>query len=363
MKRNTTKTLKLLRQVPKSKEETKMRASTKLGLLAATVGLMMLAISVPSIMAETGAFHDATNLQCNKCHTMHYSEKGAVPTEANGFGMDADTGGPFKQLLLKKNVTDLCLACHSDPTKGPDVFSATIETPGGDFNYSATTDTKGHNPGGVSGNASATLPLDTTLPDALTPPGGTQLTRWTCVECHDEHGDTSAAFMFRNLLKNGLTGSNFVAGDTEESNIWNGTTANVAQSATNHNVYKTGTTIGDTVGFGKWCSTCHGTFHGGSGDTDINDGSDWIRHPTAEPLPTAYITAYGTTSDYTYPLETNNTGASTSTEWTLTQGSEAVTCLSCHKAHATNYANATRWDNAAASGSGTGCNKCHAKGS
>ncbi len=337
-----------------------MRPHMKSGLLAIAIGIMMLIVSVPSVMAETGAFHDAANLQCGKCHTMHASEGGTLPT------MPGDSGamtGPNTQLLFKDNVTDLCLVCHSNPTLAPDVFDAGIETPGGDFNYSGavSNQAKGHNPGGTSSNESGSIKIDTTF--SLTPPGGSALTRWTCVECHDEHGETSEAFMFRNLKKRGLTSGEFVAGDSEESDIWDGSTANLAQSSTNHNVYKTASTISSSAGFGKWCATCHGSFHGGAvTESNVGDNTNWIRHPTATALPSGYITNYGTTSSYLYPLETNNSNASTTAEWTLTQGSEAVTCLSCHKAHATNYANATRWDNAGASGNGTGCNKCHAKG-
>jgi len=334
----------------------------KLGLLTVLVGVA-LAVSVPLMMAETGAFHDVAHLQCNKCHTMHYSEGGGIPTIGSGFGWDAEAGGPFPHLLLKKNITDLCLACHDAPTISPDVFNASIETPGGDFKHSGTNgdETKGHNPGGAPGNVSLSIPLDSVL--GLTPPGGAVLTRWTCVECHYAHGSTDGAFMFRNVLKFGLTSSNFVAGDNEECDIWDGSSANIAQSSTNHNVYKTSIIGNKSIGFGRWCAVCHGDYHGAArSDSKVGDGADWWSHPTATALPASYLSNYYGTSNYTYPLETANSSASITAEWAQSQGNEGVTCLTCHKAHASEYANATRWDNATASGSGTGCNKCHNKG-
>jgi predicted CXXCH cytochrome family protein len=156
-------------------------------------------------------------------------------------------------------------------------------------------------------------------------------------------------------------GTEFVAGDADEALMWDGS-ANVVQTVGDHNVYKTGGTIGSGVGFGKWCSTCHTDFHGDDGDTNVNDTSDWIRHPTAYALPSGYITNYGATYDITFPLETNNGSASTSTAWTLVQGNEGVMCLTCHKAHASTNPNMTRWDNSQPSGTGTGCNRCHNKG-
>lgn len=322
----------------------KVKAFLQAGaLLAVIISLGLIAFMTPSANAETGAFHDAANLQCNKCHTMHYSEGGQAPT-------NADSGGPFKKLLIKSEVTNLCLMCHSDPTKAPDVYEATVETPGGDFKYSTKEqgktgdEAKGHNPGGVLGTDSV----------LTTAPGGTfDASTFTCISCHDEHGDTSQAFMYRNVLKKGLT---TFAGDNEEAQIWDGSTANVAAEAdTNHNVYKVSAIASDE--FSAWCGSCHGDFH-----TKTKDNSgNWIRHPTAEELG-GLASNYGTNYTPAYPVATTNANAAIGTNWAISGTTEGVMCLSCHKAHATNYANATRWDNGAASGSGTGCNKCHAKG-
>ena len=104
--------------------------------IAAMTVLLFFATGGPS---QAGDFHTGTGLVCSDCHTMHYSEGGTTPSGAGG--------GPAGHLLLQSNVTDLCLSCHSDPTKGPDVFNATDELPGGDFAPGGTqADANGHDP-------------------------------------------------------------------------------------------------------------------------------------------------------------------------------------------------------------------------
>ena len=66
------------------------------------------AIALLLVQAEVTAFHDSSSLVCNKCHTMHYSEAGTIPSKANGAPVDADAGGPFRYLIYKAAIADLC---------------------------------------------------------------------------------------------------------------------------------------------------------------------------------------------------------------------------------------------------------------
>ena len=66
------------------------------------VTVFIMAVAIPVF-----AFHSGSQLKCNNCHTMHYSEGGQIPSTANGYPQDADSGGPFEKLLLKANITDL----------------------------------------------------------------------------------------------------------------------------------------------------------------------------------------------------------------------------------------------------------------
>jgi hypothetical protein len=151
-----------------------------------------------------------------------------------------------------------------------------------------------------------------------------------------------------------------------------------AEATDNHNVY-TVTTL-ETQGFGQWCAACHsnpddavaGTgFHGAAlTDPDVGDGTNWIRHPTAKLLTEDMATNYGEglgAYDPTVPLEVTAASGLTgidSTGLTLVDldTTSQVGCLSCHKAHASDYADIARWDMGAASGAGDNCNKCHGIG-
>lgn len=318
-------------------------------------------VALATVMTTSAfAFHDSGSLICQDCHSMHYSEDGAAPA--------AGSGGPNPHLLYKKNTTDLCLMCHADPSKAPDVHNATTALPGGDFAPGGTVaDANGHNPGGKSGNVSALIGLDGTL--GITPPGGTgALTEFNCASCHGPHGGANECFPFRNLNNENsgsFPASSIESTNTEEASIWSAGANVDAMTAGNHNVYKlaSGSLQTATKGFGAWCGTCHGSFHGVTkSDTDVGDGTDWIRHPTGTKLSTT-VSYQSTTYDPTYPVETSNTGATKSANWTISAQTEhQVMCLSCHKAHASTNANAGRWDFASASGTNTGCNFCHHKG-
>ena len=314
-------------------------------------------------------FHDASGLICNKCHTMHASQDGDLPTMP-----DEPSGtpeGPNPHLLYKANVTDLCLVCHQAPMNGtgaPIVMTLDGQTgetagypkiSGGDFFHPADSEDKGHNPYGEPGNASLLIPEDPEL--HLTPPGGTALDKFTCISCHDPHagtatdpGSESPASAYRQLLRKpgDGTGSDIIVTGIEAhpgTDEGSGSGTNVARYYSN---------------FSIWCGTCHsnpdgaGTgFHGSSkSDPDVGDGFNWLRHPTDSDLGSAIASNYGLVYDWEYPVEDTNQNGTV-------ELTDEVFCLSCHRAHGTLYYDTTRWDNTQPSGIGTGCNKCHAAGS
>jgi hypothetical protein len=186
------------------------------------------------------------------------------------------------------------------------------------------------------------------------PPGGMQeLENWTCNECHD----TSSGFDFRLLRKdpghlgNPLDEGNFTATNADEATIWDGF-ANVEHSFDNHNIYR-GFVGNEEVGFGKWCATCHPNFHG---EDNIRPLGDWLLHPTENSLSQEIINTYGGNYDYLYPLETMNSQATIAGTWPISELDDGITCLTCHKAHASDYPDALRWDNEVST---EGCDKCH----
>ncbi|MBC8229482.1 hypothetical protein H8E77_08045, partial [bacterium] len=226
----------------------------RLSLLVAMVGVIALAVGI----FDGRAFHKNVDAGCNACHTMHASQDGELSPPT-----------PQKHLIAVEG--EGCLACHEFDDQAPDVYGSSPELPGGDYEYSVNDYTTGHNP--IGGG-------DPVL--GLTPPGGTTLENWSCNSCHDTYG----GFEYRLLRKDpGHLGNDLdgviIATNEDESEIWDGS-ANVDQSSSNHNVYRTDI-IGDKeVGFGRWCAACHPYFHGGDrSDPEVGDGSDWIRHPTA----------------------------------------------------------------------------------
>ncbi len=307
-------------------------------LVMAVVGLLLIQIKV-------AAFHDSSSLICNKCHTMHYSEAGAIPSKANGAPVDADAGGPFKRLIYKAAIADLCLTCHSEGDGGAPAVSnpggaLTVKKPGGNFYYSKSGNPSygekyGHNPGGILGT-------DSTLSQA---PGGTfTASSETCISCHDPHGDVPDINSYRNLL---YKPGNWTGADLVITAIENSLGGN--ESATNKPQY-----LG---GMSSWCGGCHTGFQGSEvTDPNVGDGVHWIRHPDDRALGAEMAGHYGTAYDWQYPIQDLNFN------WTV-ESTDQVFCLSCHRAHATEYPNSARWNNTQPSGAGTGCNKCHAKGS
>ena len=96
-----------------------------------------------------------------------------------------------------------------------------------------------------------------------------------------------------------------------------------------------------------FCGTCHGYFHlieGIGGDTS----SPFVRHPTDIVLPISG--EYGSynpnsgTNEYSVEAPVARTTVPSSISNTVTPGTDVIMCLSCHKAHASDYPDILRWD-------------------
>jgi len=127
----------------------------------------------------------------------------------------------------------------------------------------------------------------------------------------------------------------------------------------------------------QFCATCHGNFHtlAFTGTDGFYDGigddavSPFIRHPTDLALPNSGEYAnYNTnrTYDPQVPIARTDEGGGLpdTPSQTVTPGFDAVMCLSCHRAHASEYPDMLRWNYSrivAASGDDSegGCFICH----
>lgn len=340
---------------------------------------------------------------CSNCHTMHASQNGTLMGD-----------GPHDYLLLYS-----CVGCHSGAAgssttaNGAPIVLRTSGTPagtgggmslaGGDFYWvDQGSDAKGHNvdvvvgsdvaisanignqpPGWVSGTTDG---ANNTIADA------TWTVQLTCAGSYGCHGDHSVSGNDA-----GIKGSHHGNPGTN-SQITNPTTVgnsyrfldrikgkedaswNWSENASNHNEYfgstyndPTGTIDKGTISFS--CAECHGDFH-----TTADVGgttTPWLRHPTDIVLFSGnrgtteysmYNGGNGTLSTYSLvaPVARGTVPASSSSDVYVAQTDDdgaIVMCLSCHRAHGSEYADILRWDyatiQAGQGGGNIGCFICH----
>jgi hypothetical protein len=309
--------------------------------------LFILAISTTGPLA----FHDAGVAECAGCHTMHNSQDGVPVDPAHPAGN--------AYLLQNANSTDQCLACHASYGQ---FFGGEGYGPGGDFYWLTKTfewtshghaaystgDSHGHN---VISPANM-IAADATL---LAAPGGTFDSDFlTCTSCHDPHGNQNFRILYGDGVVNGPGGPIYLNGryDFEEAApLAKGNSRKTMvggggeETDARHTVYKSGMT--------EWCANCHGDFHSGETTDSV--------HPTSVGLGAgiaAVYNAYVSTDDPAggdagtayfglVPFEDVDVDLGTVDSADYTAGPAAgdqVMCLTCHRAHASAFPDAARWD-------------------
>lgn len=342
---------------------------------------------------------------CSDCHTMHNSQDGS----AMNFDGSAE---PNVNLLRSGN----CIGCHAQmgvtnmAGNVPQVMhSDAVDLAAGNFAYingskgSGASQTKGHNvvdlfardsthnfpPGGPMKNAGAGIRHPTTMPS-----------RFTCAGLYGCHGNahivdpmTSVRGSHHNNSGNLPAGTTvgdsyrFLLGVTglEAADLQN-------RDSSHHNEY-----IMDDhqlPGFPTQssCYWCHGPdnpWHGNSGDvlepgsgmsnlcmrchpdmhSWIDQNSAWYRHPNNVAIPDRGEYAAYTVYDVDAPVSRRTLPTVASSVVTpgvdaWNRGQDHVFCLSCHKAHGTDFPDILRWDYTtiiagSGSNSGEGCFICH----
>lgn len=364
-------------------------------------------------MLVAGGSDAAVQGQCSNCHTMHASQ------DNQPMG-----SGPFDVLLLYD-----CLGCHTgtnrtaaagvpggtvDGSNAPgvldtvDPFTAATSLAGGNFwSVEQGNDAHGHNVmvlpanpvDGLLGNIppgyDGTTPTVAALPSPYLSCGGVS-------GCHGDltAADTDSEAQSFAAIAGGHHGQNStVDGSTigqsyrfllgmpgGEDDDYEYTT-----SATDHNVYP-GSARGDDSDDGDGglgaltmsglCAKCHANFHNSipvgtsTGIQGASWGNPWIRHPTD-------FDFSGLGGDYAVNMGTYNpevpvgrdiatVGAAGFQGLVGNQGDNVgelggniVICLSCHRAHGSQYNDILRWsyETMVAGGGGaddTGCFYCHA---
>ena len=362
----------------------------------AIVASAMLTIGVSGMAS---AFHSGGVAECGGCHSMHAPKAGGstllIGTDASSTclscHMNANDTGPSSYHV---STVDASLGAGKAPLH---------RTPGGDFGWlkktytmtirgTTTTEdgsTHGHNV--IAADFGYTVD-----PNLTTAPGGGSFpsSQLGCDSCHDPHGKyrrtstgaivTSGAPIISSGSYNNSKGNSaaspipagqavgayrLLAGSGYSKAAFPGVPAAVAPSTYNQTektqqvrvAYGTSTSNGHTT-WGQWCATCHPKMH---------STGNYV-HPVDQGLSSAIATAYrnyvnssntvgGTftgdqanqgpftslvpfienTGDYTVlGSHASNAGAYLSGP----ASSDQVSCLSCHRAHATGFPEMLRWN-------------------
>lgn len=314
------------------------------------------------------AFHDGGVASCGGCHLMHETSDGQPPQVAT-------------DLLIGESATDTCLLCHSQGMGA--VYSGSVLAPGpergaGNFVFlledqiNDGPDAATNPIGGEAAGHSIVAPGAGLFPDSRwsTSPGGSfPSAELGCTSCHDPHGNTS----FRMLHGSGPVQAGAYTFTAPAPAAEGVALDGPAESTAQHTAYHRGWT--------QWCGNCHGNYH--------EENGTW-EHPSDVGLPQNVVTQYNRylgdagTDDgiretaylpqvpFEDPSVTVQSSAGPSA-WSR------VSCVTCHRAHATSAPAAGRWDfrvtnlrdDGVASGSyplpnpypgtqqGSLCQKCH----
>lgn len=346
---------------------------------------------------------------CSDCHTMHNSQDNAPMTFDN-------STTPNDQLLR-----GTCYGCHAQGGATPTVMVGTSVIPqvmhsgpnhlaGGNFGYitgmagSGASDKKGHNIVDLTGedsdfNGDSPPPGVIAFHDTNFPRPRIASGSLSCEGVPGCHGYRAGGGASDDFPK-GMTGSHHTnvdgkldnptnAGDSYrflfgvkgfESSDWQEN-----PSSANHNEYfaraapiqltcgpnschqYTGVVKPEHGTISQFCGSCHGNFH--TLAVDDSDGigatatSPFIRHPTDLSLPATG--EYASYTSYNLSAPVGRLSVPDSPSGIVTPGSDAVICLSCHVAHASDYPSMLRWDyDTMIAGNGgaasdTGCFVCH----
>ncbi len=318
-------------------------------------------LSLGCLASEAEAFHSGGVGSCSGCHVSH-------------------DNGAFSSKLLASDPSSVCLTCHagSGGNGSPSVFSfdGSALTPGGDFYWLTKTYTwtGGSSPAARHGHnvVARDFGLDSD-PNKVNSPGGSfPSTQFSCISCHDPHGRSrggtsggaaavSLSGSYGEMPPTGSTsGSYRLLGDADYR--INGFSFNspapvarqnkllpFAESDSSHVDYGSG--------MSEWCGNCHQALltnghQVGSGSFTHPVGSDQLLGTEIVSRYNSYVKSGDLSGaiDSAYlqfvPFE-RGTADPDLLDPISTRGPDAsarISCLSCHRAHASAFRSAGRWD-------------------
>ena len=360
------------------------------------VGLALMALG---LYGTVYAFHDGGVARCEGCHTMHNSLNGTAMNTAGG--MVQYQSGAW--LLQGADVSTACLNCHGTgdatneyhvSTQSVTAGGATIPaqyTPGGDFSWiKSTANSVGSNRGHNIISASFNYVQDARL--TVSPGGAYPANVLGCSGCHDPHGKTrrltdgsyvnpalgtavlpiggsgsygaepTATYAVGAYRLLGGAGYSPVAAGGAVT-FTNNPPLAVSPSSYNRTEGSTMTRVVYGSGMSEWCANCHGQIHL---TTAYVSGQAGLKHPAGNNATLGAIAdnynAYVSSGDLTgtqatsynslVPYEEQSTNVADMLTRAVTDNSQlsgptssmTVSCLSCHRAHATGFENMIRYD-------------------
>ena len=343
---------------------------TSIGSARALALALLFVVSLAGDVRADGTFHSGGVGYCGGCHMSH--EDPSV------------TGGP--NLLRRANATDTCLVCHA--TDDGNTWGGTPLAPGPIFGGGSfiflTEDNINDGPGGGdpinwiagdhAGHNVISIQYGVSVdPDYTTSPGGTYPSQHlTCTSCHDPHNKAgNYRMLYARTSPASQSDGYLFSYDADPPEAAGIPLDGPPESRTNHAAYQDRWT--------QWCEACHAGIHrgggggGGGGDPAptstsgtggiVNiassapaggDGSSFLHRTdgrlsgNARDMYDAYDgTGFDTTGDpgqsYIPEVALQFPLATTSFSGPTPQESE-LSCLTCHRAHASSAPGALRWD-------------------
>jgi hypothetical protein len=359
-----------------------------------TVRHATLAVLLAGLAGDALAFHAGGVAACEGCHTMHGSA-------------DEGRDAAGAHLLQAPDASSVCLNCHAGTVPGahhvltigsaPGVAPVNL-TPGGDFawlgkSFAWRTGAKDEtSPGERHGHdvvaADYGLLAD---PTRTTSPGGTfPADRLACTSCHDPHGrwrvlaDGTSATTGAPIVASGsyggaevrvptsdgavgayrlLAGQGYASKQASASPLTVNPPAALAPPVYNQSERTADVRVAYGAGMSEWCGNCHGALH-----TSYSSHATALQHPSGPEarlsgLVASVYNAYIRTGDLTgsgvtsytslVPYEEGTTERAVLATHASADGSmrdgpgtgrENVMCLTCHRAHASGWDHALRWN-------------------
>lgn len=358
-------------------------------------GCVSAVLAAICVAVPAGAFHSGGAAQCEGCHTMHNTSEGATMTGTSA----RFQSGPF--LLRGSDQSSACLNCHQQAgDTGPTSYHvSTAEndmpvgspplqlTPGGDFGWlkksyswapapgSASVEIRGerhgHNIVAVDFNYVADI-TNINAPGSSTPYPSDSL---HCSSCHDPHGAYrivengvqstsgkpirgsgsygslpdagSAVGTYRLLAGVGYKPKSLAGGPA----FTHGAPFAVAPVDYNRSEESGDTRVSYGKGTSPWCTNCHALMHAAPGsslhpaDKQLGDvAQTYNAYRKTGSLDGTVATAYlslvpfeqGDVDDLTALKDATATSAGP-------VATDKVSCLSCHRAHASGFSHMTRF--------------------